>query len=167
MGMSASIGGGVLGFTDASTNNNIDVGGGWEARLGVGTRSIVGVEAAYTGSASNINALGLDNSAILVSNGLEGDVRLNLAGYFAVTPYVFGGVGWRRYDLTNADFNTSDVNDQDDVMEIPVGAGIEYRYRGFLFDARGTFRPAFNDDLLGPGRELHTWAATGRLGFEF
>lgn len=166
-GMSASIGGGVMGFTDSAATSRSPVGGGWEARLAFGTRSIIGVEAAYTGTAQNVNALGLDNSAVLISNGVEGDVRFNLVGYMNIVPYVFGGAGWRRYDVTNAAFNVSDVRNSDDVFEIPFGAGVGYAYHGFLFDVRGTVRPTFDNQLFGKNAELHTWSATARLGWEF
>jgi hypothetical protein len=170
-GMSASVGGGIVGFTDGDTTDFADVGGRWEARLAIGTRTPIGFEAAYTGGAQAIDALGLDTSAVLVGSGLEGLARLNLATR-AWQPYVLAGAGWRRYDLTNADFNTSSVNDQDNVLEIPLGAGVAYRYKGLVVDLRAVFRAAIDSDLVktpegANNADLHTWETSVRAGFEF
>jgi len=66
----------------------------------------------------------------------------------------------------NDSYNTSDIDDEDDVLEIPLGLGVSYHRMGFLGDVRGTVRPAFDSELMGAGNELHTWAAEARLGFE-
>ncbi len=182
MGMAISVGGGVVNFFDHDTRAFTDAGGSWEARLTVGTRSPLAFEAAYVGSAQNIQALGLDNDAVLLGSSVEGDARLNLTT-MAVQPYLFGGIGFTHYDVANADFNTSSVNDNENMGHVPVGAGIGWQYGGLLLDVRGTLRAAFNDGLRGegngddeiipdedeaPGRaELDTWNVTGRVGFEF
>src|SRR5689334_19334629 len=77
VGVGVAIGGGVAGFTGPEAQRYADVAGTWEARLTFGTRSFVGVEAAYVGAAQSIDALGLDGSAMLVSTQLEGDLRIN------------------------------------------------------------------------------------------
>jgi hypothetical protein len=182
MGMSIAVGGGVENFFDSNTRNFTDAGGTWEARLTVGTRSPLAFEAAYVGSAHNIQALGLDNDAVLLGSSVEGDARLNLTTW-AVQPYLFGGIGFTHYDVVNSDFNTSSVNDNENMGHVPVGAGLGWQYGGLLLDVRGTMRAAFNDGLRGdgdgddeiipdedeaPGRaELDTWNLTGRVGFEF
>lgn len=172
-GMSASVGGGIVGFTDTDTTDFADVGGSWEARLAVGTRRMLGAEIAYTGGAHNIDALGLDSSAVLVSTGLEALGRVNLTTV-ALQPYILAGVGWRRYDVTNADFNTSSVNEDDNVLEIPLGVGVAYRYKGLVVDVRALFRAAADSDLVRVGAnqanntaELHTWEGSLRVGWEF
>lgn len=171
-GMSAMIGGGVFGFTDEDTTDFIDVGGAWEARFAFGTREMIGTEVAYTGSAQDIDAAGLDGDAVLVSTGLEANARINVFGRRAWQPYAVAGVGWRRYDVTNDDFNTSSVANDDNTLEIPLGVGVAYRMNQFVLDVRGTFRPTLDNDLIAdtpdePGTELHNWAATARVGFEF
>ena len=185
-GMAIAVGGGVVNFFDSDTRNFTGPGGSWEARLTVGTRSLLAFEAAYVGSAQNVEALGLDNSAVLIGSSVEGDARLNLTT-MAVQPYLFGGIGYTHYDIVNADFNTSSVEDSESMGHVPVGAGIGWQYGGLLLDVRGTVRAAFNDairnaneaddggsDEIGPddneipGRsELDTWNVTGRVGFEF
>ncbi|HUH04199.1 MAG TPA: outer membrane beta-barrel protein [Kofleriaceae bacterium] len=171
-GMSAMIGGGVFGFTDPDTTDFIDVGSAWEARFAFGTREMIGTEVAYTGSAQNIDAAGLDGDAVLVSTGLEALARMNVFGRRAWQPYAVAGIGWRRYDVTNADFNTSSVRADDNVLEIPLGVGVAYRVNQLVLDVRGTFRPTLDNDLIAetpaePDTQLHNWAATARVGFEF
>lgn len=170
-GMSLSLGGGVSDFIDDDAEDITDVGGAWDARLAIGTRSILGLEAAYVGTAQDMDALGLDDDAVLVSNGVEALARLNLGNY-ALQPYVVGGVGWTRYEIVNEDFNTSAIESQDDIVTVPVGAGLNARLGGgFLVDGRFTYRAAFNDNLIdattnGSG-DLDNWNVTARLGYEF
>jgi hypothetical protein len=170
-GLGVAIGGGVNGFTDGDFNDFVDVGGGWEGRLMLGTRTPVGFEAAYIGTANGLDTFGVEDDAILLSNGVEGLLRLNLA-QTAVRPYVVGGAAWKRYSVTNTDVNTSNLEDNDNVVEFPVGAGLSYSFNRFLADVRGTFRPAIDNDLLVTEElrdeaELHTWQARANIGFEF
>lgn len=169
-GMSLTVGGGVTAFTDQQMQDATDPGGAWEARFTAGTREYIGLEAAYIGSAQGITALGLDSDAILVGSGVEATARVNLLKG-EIQPYVLAGAGWMHYQLENADFNNSDVTEDDDVLEVPLGAGIGYRYRHLILDARGLFRPVAFSDLIGPQgdtqTDLHSWAALVRGGFEF
>lgn len=171
-GLSLSVGGGVEGFTDQTMRDTTDVGGTWDVRAAYGTHAPIAIEAGYTGSAQAIDAVGLDSDAMLVGTTVEGVVRVNLAPSATLNPYFFGGAGWRRYDLTNTDTNTSDVNDTDNLLEIPAGIGLGYRVGGFVADLRGQLRIATEEDLLrqdlGSDRaRLHTWSATAKLGYEF
>ena len=169
-GMSLSVGGGVTDFVDDSAEDVTDVGGAWDARLAIGTRSIIGIEAAYVGTAQDMDALGLDDDAVLVSNGVEGLARLNLGNYF-LQPYVVGGVGWSRYEIVNEDFNTSAIDSSDDIVTVPLGAGLDAKLGGgFLLDGRFTYRTAFNDDMfdaMSDGADLDNWNVSARLGYEF
>ncbi len=180
-GVAVSLGGGVMGFTNEDVRGYTDTGGTWEARATFGTRMPIGIEAAYVGSAQDINALGLEGNAIFLGNGGEGAVRLHILPSQVVQPYVFGGLGYTRYSLVNEDSNTSNVANSLDVGYIPVGAGVGFRYAGFLFDIRGTLRPAFGDELFetnaGGGDDnpdlrvddsnLTNWSAAAKVGWEF
>lgn len=178
-GMALTVGGGIVDFMDDDARALGDMGGAWEARLTVGTRSPLAIEAAYVGSAHNIDALGLDGSAVLLGTAVETDLRVNFATG-PVQPYVFGGIGYTRYDVTNEDFNTSSVNDSEQMGHLPLGAGIGTQWGGFLLDVRGTVRPAFEDDLVDEpaleddpldendtATDLDTWSVAARLGWEF
>ncbi|HEY0715741.1 MAG TPA: OmpA family protein [Polyangia bacterium] len=175
LGIEGMVGGGVIGFLDEQARDLTDPGGNWEARLSVGTRLPVAVEAAYVGSAQNIQALGLDDDAVLVGSAAEAVARVNFTRQLRIQPYIFGGVGWQHYDLTNEDANTSGVREDDDLFTIPAGLGVSFRLvRGLVLDIRGTIRTAFDEELMdapfaatGQDANLHTWDAGARLGWEF
>lgn len=173
-GIAIAAGGGVDGFTNDTLRDATDPGGNWNVRLSVGTRSPIAFEGSYIGSAQSIEALGLDNDAILVGNGLQGNVRVNLLDA-NIQPFAFAGAAWRHYELTNSDFNTSDVQESDDVLEIPVGAGLAWKYEGLVLDARGEFRYADQEDLM-PSltavttedrAEMHRWGVNANIGYAF
>lgn len=175
-GMSISAGGGVADFRGDDIDDLTDVGGSWDARLAFGTRLPVGFEAAYVGTAQDIQALGLDDDAVLVSNGAEGLVRLNIAPFAGVSPFVVGGLSYLRYSVANDSFNNSAVKDEDDVVAVPLGAGISAALgdSGVLLDARFTYRMTFDEELLipttanaNPDQGLSNWAISARIGYEF
>jgi hypothetical protein len=172
IGVGVMAGGGVQDFAWSNARSFTQTGGFWNARLIFGTRQFLGFEAAYVGSAQSISALGLSNDAVLVSNGAEGALRLNIpimARASLVEPFAFVGAGWSRFHVTNSSVNTSSVATNDDVLTIPYGGGLAFGYRGFLADARFTYRSTFYNDLLrasGGGR-LDNWSVGGQLGFEF
>ncbi|HET6279625.1 MAG TPA: hypothetical protein VFH73_01615 [Polyangia bacterium] len=173
IGAALTVGGGVVDFTGSSARDMTNTGGYWNARIISGTRQFLGVEAAYTGSARDISALGLSNQAMLVSNGIEGAFRLNvplIRGRSIVEPFAFAGLGWSRYNIARSDVNTSSVASSDDIMEIPYGGGLSFGYGGFLADARFTYRSTYYNDMFqastGSGR-LNNWSVGGQLGVEF
>jgi hypothetical protein len=170
-GTSLTVGGGVVGFTDGDMRDFATVGGAWDARVVYGTRQYIAAEAAYTGGAVPVDALGLDDNASLVSTGLEVLGRVNLMKS-DWQPYLMAGIGWRHYSVVNTDQNTSSVGDSEDVGEIPMGAGVAYRYRGLVLDARGLFRAAFADEMIasnagGGDAKLHNWQGQMTVGLEF
>jgi Outer membrane protein beta-barrel domain len=172
-GESISLGGGVTNFLADATRDATNVGGYWDVRATFGTRSYLGGEAAYVGAAQNVRALGLDNSAYLTQNGIEGAVRVNLpiqTGRLLLEPFALGGIGWAHYDIQNASFNTSSMKGSDDVLTVPVGCGFALGYEHMIIDGRFTYRPAFNDELMTSGNSgagLQTWSAGATIGFEY
>ena len=179
LGFSLTAGGGVSGFTNESARDATQDGGGWDVRATIGTRKPLAAEISYLGSAQSIDALGIDDDAMLVGNGVQANLRLNMMVDSAVQPFIYAGAAWRHYDLTNTDTNTSDVAGSDDVVEFPVGVGLAYRSGGLILDARGEFRAATNEDLMptlasNPGlldnsdqASLHRWGINANVGFEF
>lgn len=167
IGMSADVGGGVLKFVNQGLNEITDTGGSWTGRLVIGTRSYVGGEVAYIGTANQIRTLGLDDRAILLSNGVEGLLRVN-AGIGDWQPYAVAGYTYRRFEVRNSESNTSAVADTDNDSEIPVGIGLAYRFRGLVADARFTVHPSVASDLL-PSSNTNPLAVSlnGKVGFEF
>ena len=179
VGVYGQVGGGVGDFTQPGAAGSTNVGGNWDARLGIGTRSILGLEADYNGGARDISALGLSSSAFLMNNGIEGVARLNVPitvpnTKTLVEPYTFGGLGWQHYNLMNTGgSNTSDVSDTDDIMSVPLGVGLDLGFSGFTLDGRATYRQALFNDLLGSPTSsfdrtsLNSWELGAGLGFEF
>jgi len=174
IGYGLAVTGGVDDFVSGDAHDTTSVGGDWGVRLTMGTNSFIAGELSYIGSAQSIDALGLDNSAVLVGNGAQGALRLNLtkmASY--VQPFVYGGAAWRHYDLTNESFNTSDVSNHSDVFEVPVGVGVAGYIMGFMGDVRAEYRGAWGDEILPePDRnnsnaiigDMDRWAVTASLG---
>ena len=165
VGMELQVGGGAQGFVDQDASAVAKTGGDWTARLVVGTRSFIAGEAAYLGSAQNLDTLGVSDNAVLMSNGFEGALRVNFTRS-VVQPYILGGYTWRRYTVQNTSVNTSSVADADNVSAIPVGAGIAFRPGRFVIDIRATFHGAFGQELI-PNANLSTLSGNAKLGFEF
>jgi hypothetical protein len=168
-GIDFALGGGVTNFTGASARGVSSPGGQWNARLTLGTRLPVGLEASYLGSAQDLTAAGLDERAYLLGNGAEAALRLALPiarDQWLVSPFAIAGFGWTHYSLQRTSFNASDILGSDDVYSIPLGAGLSGTFYGVTADARFTYRPTFSDEMLG-GRDMSNWAVTGNLGYEF
>jgi hypothetical protein len=170
-GMAFLVGGGFEDFSNGTLRSMTGDGGYWNVRGVVGTRQIVGFEAAYVGDARSISGLGLSSNARLMSNGVEGALRLNLPlaqGPSLLEPFGFVGLGWAHYHVSGNDAATSAIATSDDVMTVPFGAGLELAYRGFMADARFTYRRTYDNDLLGPGGgNLNNWGVGAQIGFEY
>lgn len=176
VGMSFSFGGGVADFTNQTMRDTTGTAGTWAVRAALGTKTPLGFEGSYIGSAQSISALGLDNNAVLVSNGVQGAVRLNAVIGAPITPFAFGGVAWSHYDVTNTSTNTSAISGTDNLLEIPVGLGVGGSWRGLGYDVRGEVRFATQADMvpeLSAGRDdgskaaMHRWGINATLGWGF
>lgn len=174
LGIGLQLGGGVEGFTNDQLDEAAGRGPAWNLRAVLGTRTAVSLEAAYQGSAQTVDAFGLDDSALLVGTGVDVGARFNAFRGAIVSPYIAMGVGWRRYDLTRYEANFSDVDETDNVVELPVGVGAVVRFGGMMLDARVQFRAAAGSDLMrdhgdpdGEHLAMHRWGVSGNLGYEF
>jgi hypothetical protein len=175
-GFAFQLGGGVTGFSRQATRNTFGTGGYWDARAILGSRSFLGAELAYIGSARDATASGLTGSAALLGDGAEAAVRVNLpieaTQHLLVEPFVFGGVGWTYYQIVNEDSNSSSVKDHANALSIPFGAGVSAAYNHFTVDARFTYRSVFDDKLVpltGADRDhedLQNWSAGLTVGYE-
>jgi hypothetical protein len=171
LGTGLLVGGGYEDFTNNTLRNMTGAAGTWNARVLAGTRQYIGVEAAYVGSARGVEALGVQSNAVLMSNGLEGALRLNVPVVMRraqlLEPFAFAGVGWSHYQVTNTNVNTSDIASDDDVMSVPVGGGLEYAIGRFMADARFTYRSTYYNDLMRTGGNLNNWGVSTQIGFSF
>jgi hypothetical protein len=176
IGVGFVLGGGIAGFTDATVRDSLSssLAGLWDARVAVGTHIPLGVELGYIGTGVDMSTLNNSNGT-LVGTAVEGTLRYNILPHAAIDPYAFAGVGWQRYDVMNMKLATSDtgIRSSDDLAEFPMGAGLSYRdASGWLVDVRGTFRAAAASTLVldprsGSYADLHSWEASGALGYEF
>jgi len=86
-------------------------------------------------------------------------------------PFGFVGLGWQHYALMNGSISTSDTSDladRDDVMTVPMGAGLELAYGRFMVDTRLTYRQTyFNNMLRATGGRLDNWGVSAQLGVGF
>ena len=177
-GWALMAGGGYQDFANSDMRDRTKGGGAWDVRFIGGTRSYVGFEGAYVGAARSIQTLGVTaNNPTLVSNGLEGNFRVNIPimkGASLIEPYGVVGLGWSRYHVSNYNANTASLSDfnatDDDVMTVPLGLGFAYGYKAFIVDVRGTYSPTYYNNLLqastGSG-VLNTWGVGGQVGFAF
>ncbi|MBM4358899.1 MAG: outer membrane beta-barrel protein [Deltaproteobacteria bacterium] len=167
IGVSVLPGGGPTGFLETDARQLTDVGGSWDARLTIGTRSVLGVELGYIGASQNISAAGLDTNAYLLKNGAEAAAHLSILNG-PVQPYLLAGVGWTNYRLTNDGFNNTPIPNADNMARFPLGAGVGVHLRGLVLDGRGVIRPVTGDNLLdSSGGKLHPWEGKMMAGWEF
>jgi len=173
VGAGILVGGGFQDFVGNGIKNVTGDGGYWTARVVAGTREYLGMEAAYVGDARSISGLGFNSDSRLISNGVEGNLRVNIPVVFSngaalLEPFGFGGVGWAHYQITNNNATLSSFTSSDDVLTVPYGGGLEFAYRGFMADARFTYRQTFFNNLTSTvGGNLNNWGAGGQIGFEF
>lgn len=176
IGVGFTVGGGISGFTDRAMRDTVssNVGGLWDARASFGTHIPIGLDVGYIGSAANINTINGNANGTLVGTTVEAALRYNILPHNTFNPYIFAGAGWQRYDVTNMHFSQSDTGmaPKDNVAEFPMGAGFGVRdVSGFNFDVRGTFRATTDSTLLqesnGTYAQLHSWEASGSVGYEF
>jgi len=178
IGVDFALGAGVSGFTSKMMRDTITspVSGLWDARMSIGTHVPIGIDISYVGTAANVRTLGGTPNGTLVGATFEVALRYTVLPRAPVTPYLFGGAGWQRYDLNNVRLATADSGMQqaDSILEIPMGAGVALRTaNGFTVDARGTFRAQATDSNMvvdassGGHAKLHTWEASTLLGYEF
>ncbi len=169
LGIGISAGGGVTGFVDDNMRDVAGLGAAWDVRVTLGTRSMLALEAAYIGSHREVDLV-IDDIT-LDSHGLEGNGRLNI-GTFAIQPFALAGLGWTRYMVYDRGEQVM-LNSDDDVLIVPVGAGVAFHAGAVALDLRGTYRFAFDDELFRDEAEFEdrpafdNWSVTARAGLEF
>ncbi len=178
VGVGVIAGVGVTGFSSSNVRNTTSsLGGLWDLRVTLGSHIPLGLDVSYVGTSTSINAQIGSNSGTLLGTAVEGALRWNILPHSPLNPYLFGGIGWQRYDITGATFSLSDsgIRDSDNLVDYPVGLGVSYRDAGFVADIRGTYRFTSNNQLilaqpLVPGTgysKMDSWEASAAAGFEF
>jgi hypothetical protein len=173
-------GGGVVDFAGDSARFGTKLGGSWDVRVMLTDDSPLAVELGYVGTVNGLNNVlqPVAPGGSIVGTAFEGDLRLNLLGSMRVSPYVFGGAGYNRFNLVGENGrNQLGINGADNTLVIPWGGGVSaYITRQIVADGRFTYRAMFDDDMLhttrtgAPGagsQNLAQWTATARLGYAF
>ena len=179
-GWAVMAGGGYTDFTKKDMRDVTTGGGTWDARFIGGTNSIVGFEAAYVGTARSVSTLGVTaNNPTLVSNGLEGNFRLNAPlrkGASLFEPYGYVGLGYQHFNVSNYNSNTQSLSSfsasNDNTMTVPVGGGFAYAYKAFIADVRAGWTAVYYDNMLNTGLSnangaLNHWNVGSQIGFMF
>lgn len=165
---SFTLGGGVADFVRDRINDHTTVGGAWDARYLLGTRSYFGFEANYMGSAAGVNGAIDNNNGHIISHQVAGSLRLSASrGRFQ--PFVTAGAGWEHFNLTRTGVtDTITISDTSNSFVAPFGAGFAgYFGRHGVIDARGTYNLITNKDLTTGGARPDMWGAELRLGYAF
>jgi hypothetical protein len=175
IGVGASAGGGLGGFTDQGMRDLMSnrVAGLGGVRVSIGTQIPIGIELSYVGMAGHINTIDGLADGTLVGTTFEGVVRYNILPHNLVTPYVFAGLGWQHYGVWNVQFSRADtgLSSSDNVMSVPSGVGFMMHDKsGLSLDVRGTFRATTDSTLVleptGQYAKLTSWEASAQLGYE-
>ena len=167
-----STGAGVTDYFGNTLNARTSAGATWDARMTFGAHSIIALEAGYVGSTNAVGPTALSgNSALINSNGIDGDFRLQLP--FKVQPYIFGGVGWNHMSLNNSAGSVemaASFNNSNDQLTIPAGGGLAgYIGKHAMVDVRGTYRliPDSNFQVGNANAAVNQWMASARIGYAF
>jgi hypothetical protein len=148
-----------------------DPGATWNARVTVGARSIIALEASYVGAFNTLNGPG--SKANVSSQGFDTDFRLNFTPRrWVVQPYAFTGVGYNHMSILNADNQPTTLTGDASQFMMPTGGGIStYIGHHATIDVRGTYRyiPSSNLAVMSEsGNEsIHNWSANAVVGYVF
>ena len=175
-----SLGIGLVEFAGEEADSVTDIGASYDVRVLYAPHTLLDLEAAYIGTSQNITTLGLESDAKLRSNGVEALAKFDLGQYLSAdlgalrfAPFVFAGFAYQRFNLSNEGVNTSDVADSDNVIAIPLGAGVGATWRNILGEARFTWRSTFDEDLFRDpsgaraDESLSHWTLMARAGLGF
>lgn len=158
-GSAITAGGGVT-VSDQDAGD-AEAGGMWQVRGIYGTRTILGGELAYVGTARDIQ--NSDNTAI--SNGgeiaLRAGIPLSTGDEMAVAPFAYGGLGYAWNEIAREGDNVRDSG-----AYVPVGVGLGLADDGFYGDARLSWREPLTDDLPGENGEGQLMISAN-IGAEF
>jgi hypothetical protein len=162
---SLSVGIGLVTFTEPGMRDVTEPAGALTVRAVVRTRSAFALEAGFAWSTHLLRGPGMDDARLRAAS-LEAGVRLNLVpGPWQ--PYLVTGVGWKHYGLYDYLGRTGV---RDDVLEMPVGAGVTFLTRGVAVDLRAVYRLAVGSDLVltddGPPEDMSNLTVGASVGIE-
>jgi hypothetical protein len=168
-GLAFTLGAGTTGFVSRGARDMMadPVGAYADFRVAYGTRSLLGVEAAYSVSGRGLSTTQFgDNRPALFGNGLEGLLRINrpfYSGQVFYTPFAVAGLGWTAFTRTEQLDTDMKIHTTDHVGTIPVGLGCALSWRMLYGEARFMYRPTYGENGIGGGSttnpSLQAWFA--------
>jgi hypothetical protein len=167
-GNAVTLGGGFGNFTGDYVRDQTGPVGAWGVRLMGGTRSVIGGEFGYVGGINRLAGTGNDD--FLLSTSFDGALRFGWPVPLhsaLIAPFAFGGLGWTHYNLLDDGPSRGVLaSESDNQLIVPMGVGFGFGYRGFMAEARGTYRQAFDEDLFG-SRDMSIWSVSLSVGGEY
>jgi hypothetical protein len=165
-GLSISGVGGVEGYTSALAPR-IKTGGAWGARVDAMPVPYAGLELEYSGADNRIKDPTASGGRI-VRNG--GQAALKIEAPLPIAPYVFGGVGVERANVTRVPEGSAYRSDT--YGQVPLGGGLDFRVGAFTAGVRGSYNILFSRNFTptttaGGRTSGNTWNATGNIGAVF
>jgi len=180
IGIGTMLGGGVARFTSEEMRDVVssDIGALWDVRVTVGSHIPLGIDLSYVGTIAEIDALTGAQTGKLLGTTVEAALRWNILPRFAWNPYLFGGVGYQRYDIVDDDGTfgvaATGVASGDNSIEFPVGGGFAFRDEsGVVLELRGTFRVNSDADMVLESPlsrsfvSMSAWSTSASLGYEW
>lgn len=164
-----SLGGGAANFIRDRISDNTETAGAWDARLLIGTRSILAGEATYLGSAQSANDP--FSGRTVSTTQVYGSARLN-GNIWRVQPFVTAGVGWanlhRWGNANDSPVASSNFGANVNSVMVPFSGGLAtYFGQHGTIDARFNYQLITSKDFTPTGARPDMWVAELRAGYAF
>lgn len=146
-GLTVQVGGGVEGYT-STLGSDINPGVAYGATLVLKPTKVVGVELGYSGAVNNFDrntvSVATSRGPDIVRNGGQAVATLGLTAS-PLQPYLLAGLGLSHYTVRNAAAGFQN----DNVGNVPVGAGVRLYIGDFTADARVNYNVLFDQQFAG------------------
>ncbi len=166
VGVTATVGGGVTGFTDSAMQGIAGAGLAWNARVAVGSRWPFALELGYLGTGTTLSSMG---NATLEGETLDAALRYAVTPRARWTPYAQIGVGWRVFHVVGASTQLMPPGmwTSDRSLVVPASVGMQFRLgTGIVLDTRGTYRASEGPAMVRDATGMDAWEVTLSLGAE-
>ncbi len=164
-----SLGGGPANFIRDRIADNTETAGAWDARLLLGTRSILAAEATYLGTAQSANDPFAGRT--VSTTQVYGSARLN-GNIWRFQPFVTAGVGWanlhRWGNANDSPVASSNFGANVNSVMVPFSGGLAtYFGQHGTLDARFNYQLITSKDFTPTGARPDMWVAELRAGYAF
>jgi len=144
-GLTVLLGGGVEGYTNALASE-INPGVAYGATLILKPTKVLGLEVGYSGAANNFDrdqvSVSGRSGPDMIRNGAHAVATVGLTAA-PLQPYVLAGIGLSRH---NVRADVAGFQD-DNVGNVPVGAGLRLHVGSFTADARLNYNVLFDQEF--------------------